>query len=328
MKTFSFLAIVLFVVLTSCNNPTNENSETVTALAAADTVFAESNDFTASYEGNINSKYDISMQLTKTGHTIAGTYLYKNKGIAIELNGIIDETGKIEMSELNNNDITGVFTGQLINGNFSGQWSKPDDSNSMPFSVKQINIASMHTKSDVLSNAMGQYYLSSISGNVGANTMFDTYMENGKWKSESSSNIGGQREGAKIGLKQKDLDLLNNMRIVVEENLSIHFYAGLIELFNSPFKANGMDYRVKQTDKTRMHEKMAALSPDSIKIHNGYILLADDKMTYKEVLNTGNFDIVTEDNMILSYFPGSNTFELEIFWGECCDSNVLVFKKR
>ncbi len=328
MKVFSFLALVFILALTSCNNTPQENEETVLTLPDADTTFASSNDFAASYEGSIDSTYDISMQLVKTGNMISGSYSYKNKGIAIELNGTIDANGKIEMSELSKGDITGVFTGEVINGTFSGKWSKPDGSKSMPFVAKLINIASMATKTDVLSNAMGQYYLSSISGNVGANTMFDTYMENGKWKSESSSNIGGDREGGDVGLNQKDRDMLNNMHIVVDDKMGIHFYAGLIELFHSPFKASGMDYRVKQKEKSKMNEKMAALFPDSIKINNAYVLLADDKVSYKEILNSGHFDIVTEDNMILTYLPGSNTFELEIFWGECCDSNVLTFEKR
>ncbi len=328
MKTFSFLAIVLVLGLTSCNNAAKENSETATAVASADTLVPESNDFIASYEGNINNKYEITMQLCKTGNNITGIYSYKNKGIDIELTGTISNDGKIEITEMTEGAFTGIFTGQLIDGTLSGQWSKADKSNSMPFSVKQTNIASMQNKSDVLSNAMGQYYLSSISGNVGANTMFDTYKKGDKWKSESSSNIGGTREGGDVGLNQKDRDMLDNMHIVVEDNLSIHFYAGLIELFNSPFKASGMDYRVKQTDKTKMNKKIAVLSPDTIRVNSSYILLADDKVSYKELLNSGNFDIVTEDNMILTYLPGNNTFELEIFWGECCDSNVLTFKKR
>lgn len=329
MKIVSLLAIAFILALTSCSNPApQENEETVLTLPDADTTFVQSNDFSASYEGSIDSTYEITMQLTKTGNNIAGNYSYKSKGIAIDLNGIIDPSGKIEVTEQSKGTVTGVFTGYIINGTFTGKWSKPDNSSSMPFIVLQKNIASMQTKADVLSNAMGQYYLSSISGNVGANTMFDTYFENGKWKSESSSNIGGTREGGDVGLNQKDRDMLNNMRIVVDDKMGIHFYAGLVELFNSPFKASGMDYRVKETDKTKMNEKLAALSPDSFKVNNTYILLADDKISYKELLNSGHFDIVTEDNMILTYYPGSNTFELEIFWGECCDSNVLTFTKK
>ncbi len=329
MKALSLLALIFILVLTSCsNNPVTENSDTVLTLADADTLFAEENDFTASYEGSIDNKYEISMQLTKTGTNIGGSYSYKSKGIELELFGTIDAAGKIELSEISKGAVTGVFTGQIINDTFSGQWSKPDNSSSMPFIALQKSIGSMHTKSDVLSNAMGQYYLSDISGNVGANTMFDTYLEKGKWISESSSNIGGQREGGDVGLNQKDRDLLDNMHIVVDDKMGVHFNAGLIELFHSPFKPNGMDYRVKETDKTKMNEKLAAISADSIRVGEGYILVADDKVSFKEILNAGHFDIVTEDNMILTYFPGRNTFELEIFWGECCDSNVLTFKKK
>jgi hypothetical protein len=42
----------------------------------------------------------------------------------------------------------------------------------------------------------------------------------------------------------------------------------------------------------------------------------------------GNFNIVTEDNMILTYDPLYNTFELEIFAGSSCDNNTLTFVKK
>jgi uncharacterized protein YeeX (DUF496 family) len=285
------------------------------------------NDFTASYEGSINDKYEITMQLIKVGNSIGGYYSYKNKGTKIWLNGSVLEDGSIDMPEINKGTVTGVFKGKIANNKFTGTWSKADNSKSMPFNVSQTSIASMQTKADVLSNAMGQYYLRSISGNVGANAMFDTYLENGKWQSVSSSNVGGEREGTTIKLTEKDLELLNNMRIVVDDNMDVHVYAGLIELVKSPYKANGMDYRVNEKEKSKMHERMAGLNSNEIKYDNRYVLVANDKISFTETLK-GSFDLVSEDNMILTYCPFNNTFELEIFLGACCDSNVLIFDKK
>ncbi|HEY1039741.1 MAG TPA: hypothetical protein VGF30_10070 [Bacteroidia bacterium] len=337
MKIITLLSISLLLVLGSCSNNNNKESaaadkETNTGLPIINydsIVFTPAtNDFAASYEGSIDNKYDISMQLVKTGPNLGGNYSYKSKGKAIQVFGTISPEGKVEISEINKGDITGVFNGELKDGTLSGTWSTPDNSKSMPFTLKQSNIASMSTKADVLSYAIGEYPLQSITGNVGANTMFDTYKEKGEWKSTASSNIGGQREGEDVGINQKDRDMLNNMRIVVDDNMNVHFYAGLIELFNSKFKSTGMDYRVREKDKTKMNEQIAALYPDSFLLNNGYVVLADDKVDYNSTLNSGQFNIVTADNMILYYYPGNNMFELHIFEGACCDGNVITFKKK
>ncbi|MBK6836315.1 MAG: hypothetical protein IPG89_19460 [Bacteroidetes bacterium] len=337
MKFRTCLFLFAIAIFTSCGNQTNEQAETTTVInpdSLSDfpsipdsVVLGALNDFTASYEGSINDKYEITMQLIKVGNSIGGYYSYKNKGTKIWLNGSVLEDGSIDMPEINKGTVTGVFKGKIANNKFTGTWSKADNSKSMPFNVSQTSIASMQTKADVLSNAMGQYYLRSISGSVGANAMFDTYLEKGKWLSVSSSNVGGEREGTTIKLTEKDLELLNNLRVVVDDNMDVHVYAGLIELVKSPYTAKGMDYSIKQTDKTKMHERISYLSPDTIKYENKYILIAKDKISFTQTLK-GSFDIVTEDNMILTYFPFNNTFELEIFWGECCDSNVLIFDKK
>lgn len=336
MKFTSYLLVFISLVLASCGGNDN-NKETTTAVkpdSLSDfpvipdsVVLGVLNDFTATYEGSINDKYEITMQLTKVGNSIGGFYSYKNKGVPIGLNGSVSEDGSIDLSEMNKGTVTGVFKGKIVDNKFTGTWSKADNSKSMPFNVAQTSIASMQEKSDVLGKAMGQYYLSSITGNVGANAMFDTYLENGKWQSVSSSNVGGEREGTTIKLTEKDIELLNNLHIVVDDKMDLHIYAGLIDLVKSPYKAAGMDYRIKQKDKTKMHERIASLNADAFKYENKYVLIADDKISFSQTLK-GSFDIVSEDNMILTYIPFNNTFELEIFWGECCDSNVLTFTKK
>jgi uncharacterized protein YeeX (DUF496 family) len=310
MKFITCLFLFAIAIFTSCGNQTNEQAETTTAInpdSLSDfpsipdsVVLGALNDFTASYEGSINDKYEITMQLIKVGNSIGGYYSYKNKGTKIWLNGSVLEDGSIDMPEINKGTVTGVFKGKIANNKFTGTWSKADNSKSMPFNVSQTSIASMQTKADVLSNAMGQYYLRSISGNVGANAMFDTYLENGKWQSVSSSNVGGEREGTTIKLTEKDLELLNNMRSVVDDNMDVHVYAGLIELVKSPYKANGMDYRVNEKEKSKMHERMAGLNSNEIKYDNRYVLVANDKISFTETLK-GSFDLVSEDNMILTY---------------------------
>ncbi len=326
-----FLLVVVFV-LVACNNnqPSKQTDSQTIAEQSTDsnavTTTGPITDFAADYEGAIDGKYQIVMQLTKTGSTLGGTYYYKNKGKAIKLYGTIADDGGIELTEKNKDMLTGTFYGKLVGDKISGTWSNVDNSKTMPFEVTQTNIASMQNKGDVLSYAIGQYDLASITGATGVNTLFDTYIQDGKWVSMGSANIGGQREGYITDLTQKDFDLLSNLHITVDDNRAIHLYAGLVELFNSPFKGQGMDYRITQTDKTKLNERMAALHPDSVLYTNKYILLADDHINYSKIL-VGNFEITTEDNLILTYIPAVNSFELELFYGDCCDSSVLTFSK-
>ena len=322
---FLFATIVLF---TSCNN-SKETTQTHTKQNTDKTVLETSgsiNDFAASYEGSINNKYEIVMQLTKTGNKLGGSYYYKTKRKAITLTGSITDDGGIELTEMSKEMITGMFYGKLTGTKIIGTWTNPDNSTSMPFEVVQTTIASMQNKGDVLSYAIGQYDLVYITGATGVNTMYDTYIQHGKWVSMGSANIGGQREGYVTDLNQNDFDLLTNLHVTVDDNRGVHLYAGLIELFNSPFKAQGMDYRVTQKDKTKLHERMAALSEDTVLYTDKYVLLADDHVNYSKTLH-GNFELVTEDNLILTYIPAINSFEVEIFLGACCDTAVLTFKR-
>ncbi|MES2568084.1 MAG: hypothetical protein V4565_14510 [Bacteroidota bacterium] len=320
--------LVLVITLTACNsNPSTTQSNTDQRMDT--TVLADNgpvNDFAASYEGRINNKYDIVMHLTKTGNTLGGTYLYKNKGKAINLKGSITDDGSIELTEMTGDMLTGMFYGKLVDTQITGTWSNPDNSTTMPFEVIQTGIASMLEKGDVLSHAIGEYTLSAITGASGANNMFDTYLQQGKWVSTGSSNIGGQREGYTNDLTKEDTDLLNNLHITVDDRRGVHLYAGLIELFHSPFKAQGMDYRINQKEKTKLNERMAALHPDTVLYGSKYILFADDHMNYNAILH-GVFEIVANDNLILTYVPAINAFEIEIFFGDCCDTNVLTFSK-
>lgn len=322
-------SLLCFSLLYACNRDVKKTNSTEEISSQADTItqILQTN-FTAKYQGSIDNQYNISMELIKFGNSLGGSYFYTSKGIPIKISGSIEENGALNITEYNNKgEISGYFEGRLKGNDIEGKWFNKDKSKSMPFKVSQTNIASLQTKSDVLSDAMGQYSLTAISGNVGANTMYDTYMENGNWMSFTSSNIGGERDGTDIKLTDKDVALLNNLHIVVDDNLTVHVYAGLIELINCPFKADGMDYRVKEKDKGKLMEKMSVLSSSTLTKDNKYVLLADDNINFSDELS-GNFIMVTEDDLILYYNPVDRTFELDIFVGSCCDGNTLTFSRK
>lgn len=330
-KSLILLSFLLPMLLGSCGQSSPKTNESVKqdSILAEGPVIPEliTENFVANYKGNINHQYPINLELIKFNGTIGGSYHYEGKNSSLQLKGSIEDTGELNMSEYNSQgELTGYFEGKLKGEEISGNWHNSKRTKSMPFTLNRTSIASLQNKTDVLSDAMGQYHLTSISGVMGANTMFDTYKEKGSWVSFTSSNIGGVRDGTDIKLNEKDIELLNNLRLVVDDHLTVHVYAGLIELINCPFKADGMTYKLKEKDKSKLMEKMAALKPSSILEGNQYVLLADDQINFSEIIS-GNFVSVGEDSAILSYNPATRTFELDIFVGSCCDGNILTFTK-
>lgn len=332
-QKFFLMSLGFVILLCSCHS-LSDTKEKVSAQGSEIKempVISEliTNNFSADYQGTIDEQYAIELELIRFKDQIGGSYKYQGKNNSLILKGQMEDTGEMVMNEYNDHgEITGSFEGKMQGEQINGTWFNKNKTKSMPFSLTRKSIGSLQTKTDILSDAMGQYLLSSISGNAGANTMFDTYKDqHNKWISSESSNTAGQREGSEIKLSERDIQFLNNLQIVVDDYMNVHVYAGLIELIKCPFNPSGMEYRVNETDKSKMNEKIAALSPSDI-IHDYHLdLLADDDMDFSETLK-GSFNIVASNNMILTYFPLERKFELDIFVGSCCNENILTFSRR
>lgn len=329
------ISAMLILGMIACQQPTEtkttevgavpQDSITMDGAIAGDLIV---DNFVANYKGTINNKYPISLEFIKFTSSVGGSYQYEGKNASLKLKGSMEDTGEIRMSEVNSEgEETGFFEGKMVGEQITGTWYNRKRTKSMPFSLERISIASLQTKSDILSDAMGTYALTSISGNAGANTMFDTYKEKGKWISSSSGIVSSMREGYENKLSEADVELLNNLHIEVDEKLNVHVYAGLIELVNCPFKAGEMEYRVKETDKEKMSLKIAGIIPSNIINDDHLDLVVDDQVDFSGTLK-GEFDVVALNNMILSYYPAERRFELDIFYGVCCDGNLLTFKRK
>ncbi len=72
---------------------------------------------------------------------------------------------------------------------------KSNDSTSNAVNSDSTVKEELSRKKSTLINLIGEHKLSSISGFMGANTMVDYSVENGKWIASGSSNSGGMREG-------------------------------------------------------------------------------------------------------------------------------------
>jgi hypothetical protein len=90
------------------------------------------------FSGAINKRYPVRMTLTRQGATITGTYVYTKVGKTITLRGEAQTDGTVLLFEVNDRgENTGVFRGVFADERrFSGTWSEPDGSRTMPFEVE------------------------------------------------------------------------------------------------------------------------------------------------------------------------------------------------
>ncbi|HBB89519.1 MAG TPA: hypothetical protein DC047_18090 [Blastocatellia bacterium] len=95
-------------------------------------------DFSKTFSGFINNKYEIRMNLSRTGHSLSGTYFYTRHNINISLNGTIDDNQNVELYGYDDGGaMIDIFKGQLISNNvLEGTWSKPDGSKALPFAFR------------------------------------------------------------------------------------------------------------------------------------------------------------------------------------------------
>ncbi len=277
-------------------------------------------DFHSIYTGKIGEKYAVTMYLEKNGKEITGTYKYAGQTTPLALKGSIASSGEFTMNESpGGKKITGIFSGKISGTTITGKWNSPDN-------VKKLDFAAhIPSKREMLQNAAGKtYYLSYISGAVGANTLFDTYMENGVWKSHSSSISGGMREGQEDTLSSDDIKLLNSMYIKVDTDLTVRFFAGGKLLLEVPFNEAGMDYHMSGERKDVFSFSQGKLSPSTTFMDGKLYLAAIDGIDYSDTISSGNFIIIGKDKVILSYDP-YDSFGMDIseIYG-----NTLTFTKK
>ena len=114
-------------------------------------------DFKKSYEGSINNKYQITMNLTKTGNILSGSYAYASIGTLIKVAGTIDEKGSIVLNEYSDSDkLLGTFNGTYRPEGISGNWNRANSDKLMPFLLTEkaatISDASASCKESEFSN--------------------------------------------------------------------------------------------------------------------------------------------------------------------------------
>lgn len=183
----------------------------------------------------------------------------------------------------------------------------------------------MSEKKSTLMKLKGEHKLVSISGFMGANTMVDYLLENGKWKASGSSNMGGMREGYDIDLTKDDLKKLETMKIVVSDDLTVTLKCKGKEYFRAPFKEDGFTYSLKKSPKEYSSNMSEKLKANSTFIDDYLYLYAKDHFaeTELEYIDIAN---VMADAALIKYNTKTNEFEMSLFFANCCGSSIYTFK--
>lgn len=137
-KTIIIIELFVFSSLLACNVNADKNFDNQQKKIASSQSSEIVADFTKTFQGTINNKYEITMTLTKKSTVITGSYKYKTQTNSLNLKGTIDANGNLNVNEFNDKgSITGVFKGKIANSNISGTWEKPDGSKSFAFNVSE-----------------------------------------------------------------------------------------------------------------------------------------------------------------------------------------------
>lgn len=197
---------------------------------------------------------------------------------------------------------------------------------------KKPTSAKASLKKRIIKRAVGIYHLNNISGFAGANSLSDTYKENGHWVSTSSSIEEGMREAYDNDLTKNDLGLLNSARIEVDSTLTIRMMLGNEEILKTNYVPNGMDYQITDTsetaiDRVLMDSKLKNISAKTIFVKGEILLLADEKINLEKQINA-SFYLLLFDHLLLAYNIAEDSFELNFFIGTLGDNDTWHFLKE
>lgn len=196
-----------------------------------------------------------------------------------------------------------------------------DDETSSDDSEKQ----EMSRKKELLTSLIGDHNLTYVEGVTGANTMVEYTIHDALWSGSGSSNVGGTREAFPIELSNEDQKQINSMNISVADDLTVTFSCGGKDYFSVPFAEDEMSFILM-----RPVENFYSVIPEGLKesttfINNDLYLYANDGFAVNELTGADILEIDADAAMLI-YDETSKSFELSLFYGECCDTGIYTFQ--
>lgn len=278
--------------------------------------------------GKIGGKYAITLDLKNVDGELTGQYRYEGKQQSLSLQGKLDASGSFAMNEVAPGaKITGTFTGKIGAGHMEGTWRSADGKKTLPFAADQTSERVIGSKSDILKAAIGAHPLTAISGSGGANGMWDTWKDQGRWGSNVSGITGGMRQGSEVALNKADLALLDSLRIVVAPDLSVTLSARGKDLLTIPLRADGMDYQLapEHFDSSAVERLRKLSSKTTVHDETLYLLVRDSVDLAKPL--SGSFEGLAEGILVVTYSVFEQRFDLAFINGQCCDETNWTFSR-
>jgi hypothetical protein len=295
----------------------------------ATTALADPQYFHKTFAGRIGGRYAFTMDLKNVDGRLTGSYRYAGKRNDIYLSGKIDPSGTFTMDEIGSaGQHTGTFTGKVASDTLDGTWASARGDRRLPVDAHQTSEIIIGPKREILTQAIGTYALDSVSGSGGANGMWDSWRDKGRWKSNVSAIEMARREFSDVSLTHEDLHRLNSMTVTVDTSLATRLSVDGKVLLSIPYRDAGMQYEISQPHNSVVEDDLKTLSPATT-VHDEHLyLLARDAIDFVPAMS-GNFlpddgvDVVT-----VSYAVVDKTFDVYLRDGNCCGGTVFTFRRK
>lgn len=326
MSMLKPLTLALFLALPPLA-PVVAAAQSGAPAASTSTTTASPSTFHKTFSGKIAGKYPFTMDLKSNGGVLTGKYRYVGKQLDLMLQGKIDPSGTFTLEERNLSAVkTGTFSGALAGKTISGVWQSADGAKSLPFLAEQSSEIVIGNKKALLTKAVGSFGLEQIEGSGGANGMWETWKQAGRWQSSTSGISAGRRQATKIALTPADIRLLDSMAVKVDADLSTRLVADGKTVLALPYREQGMQFDIKNAPGAVLEDGQNKLGPGTTVLDGTLYLLARDGVDFTGTLS-GSFDAKVDDTVIVSYAIKADAFEVRFLAGECCESTIFRFTR-
>ena len=246
----------------------------------------------------------------KTIHWFDDTHFYIKRRNVIVLN-TNEELASLDIDECDTKTIYSK-KGFSINANGEIEYQQEEE---------------IFEKQALLIDLQGKHPLSSISGFAGANTMYDYLKKSGSWEAEGSSIHQARREPFEIELGPPEYAILNGLQVFVKNNLSVEVLVGDSSILNIPFNPKGAFIHLSGNTEDYVLRIPDTLSSSSTIIDDELYIAVEDEVSHAK-LSPIDLVIGNSDSYKLTYDLIENKFELTLFYADCCDNAIYIFKNQ
>jgi hypothetical protein len=269
---------------------------------AAKLAVADTPNFHRTYAGKIGERYSINIDLRCFNGVLAGKYRYKAKSHDIDLRGTIDSSGSFSLKESADGlRRTGTFLGVIAKDGMLGVWKSLDGTRTLRFQAEVSKDFDIKSKKEILTGAIGEYYLKEFSGGGGVGLWY-TWKDNGKWHSNLSELSEGKREAVNKILSTIDGHQLDKIRVVIDSTLRMQLLVGQKAILSIPYEIESPIVEMRDgAHEKRIENELAKISFSTPEKDGVLYLLAKDGVDYSNLIR-GDFGAPVAGVVIVSYY--------------------------